>query len=65
MNPTDKNQQQINKLMTPDEVVELLHIPKGTLYQWSYSGNGPKVLKIGRHLRYRLNDVETWLDKCG
>jgi len=57
-NPTEE------PLLTPDEVAELLHIPKATLYKWSHAQTGPMVLKVGRHLRYRRSDVEAWLDEC-
>lgn len=64
MVPGTQNQQELDVLLTPEEVSELLHIPKKTLYQWSYSHTGPKTLKVGRHLRYRRSDVEAWLDEC-
>ncbi|KIF79111.1 DNA-binding protein [Streptomyces sp. 150FB] len=34
-----------------------------TLYQWKYRGIGPNVHKVGRHLRYRWQDVDAWLEK--
>lgn len=33
----------------------------GTLYQWRYTGGGPKAYRLGKHLRYRQADVESWL----
>lgn len=49
-------------LLTPDEVAELLGIPTGTLANWRYQRLGPTYLRVGRHVRYRRADVETWLD---
>ncbi|QLE75983.1 helix-turn-helix domain-containing protein [Streptomyces rectiverticillatus] len=40
-----------------------LGVPVKTLYQWKYRGIGPKVHKVGRHLRYRWREVDTWLDQ--
>ena len=31
------------------------------MYAWSYRGEGPPLIKVGRHLRYRDSDVEAWL----
>jgi hypothetical protein len=51
-------------LLTPEELVTYLKLPAvETLYQWRVRGVGPKASKVGRHLRYRLRDVELWLDE--
>ncbi|WP_411158269.1 helix-turn-helix transcriptional regulator [Streptomyces sp. CBMA29] len=49
-------------LATPVEVSEFLGVPVATLYQWRHRGIGPKVHKLGRHLRYRWAEVEEWVD---
>lgn len=49
-------------LATPAEIAEYLGVPVKTLYQWKYRGIGPQVHKVGRHLRYRWHEVDTWLD---
>ncbi|WP_432504307.1 helix-turn-helix transcriptional regulator [Kineococcus arenarius] len=49
-------------LWTVDDVAAYLGVPTGTLYQWSSRGIGPRTRKVGRHLRYRPQDVEAWLD---
>jgi excisionase family DNA binding protein len=38
-----------------------LGVPIRTLAQWAYEGKGPRFYKVGRHARYRQEDVETWL----
>lgn len=53
----------MNKLMTPEEVAELLGVPRRTLTVWRYEGIGPKGFKVGRHVRYRLVDVESWIEE--
>jgi excisionase family DNA binding protein len=50
-------------LATPAEIAEYLGVPVKTLYQWKYRGTGPKVHKVGRHLRYRWREVDAWLDR--
>jgi hypothetical protein len=52
-------------MLTPEALADLLMIPVPTLYSWNYRGVGPPVHKIGRHLRYRLTDVEEWIDLQG
>ena len=51
------------KLLKIGEVSELLGIPVGTLYQWRYTGKGPRAARLGRHLRYRPADVEGWVEE--
>jgi excisionase family DNA binding protein len=46
--------------MTPDEVAERLRVPRATLYAWRYRGIGPAAVRVGRHLRYRIEAVEQW-----
>jgi excisionase family DNA binding protein len=52
-------------LMTTMEVAEYLAVPVATLWAWRYRGEGPRAVKVGRHLRYRAEDVEHWLDSLG
>lgn len=48
-------------LMTAEDLSTYLAIPLKTVYRWSYRGEGPRSLKVGRHLRYRAQDVDEWL----
>lgn len=50
-------------LMTPTELAAILSVPLGTIYAWSSAGKGPTPIKIGRHIRYRVRDVEAFLDE--
>ncbi|MFE9659086.1 helix-turn-helix domain-containing protein [Streptomyces sp. NPDC005955] len=49
------------RLATPADIAAYLGVPVKTLYQWKYRGMGPKVHKVGRHLRYRWAEVDEWL----
>lgn len=49
-------------LMTPADLADYVGIPITTLYQWRYRRVGPKSIRVGRHLRYRRSDVDSWLD---
>jgi len=48
--------------MNITELAAYLDLPEATLYQWRYRGEGPPSIKVGRHVRYRLRDVDAWLD---
>lgn len=49
-------------LATAEEIAEYLGVPLATVYQWSSKGRGPRLIKVGRHLRARWSDIEKWLD---
>lgn len=55
----------IEPLWTADDVAAFLGVPKGTLYQWRYLGQGPRASKVGRHLRYDPADVRAWFRARG
>ncbi len=50
-------------LRTPDEVAAYLHVPTKTLAQWRYKRTGPTYQRVGRVIRYRIADVDAWLEK--
>lgn len=49
--------------MTLDEVADYLQVPAATLYRWRYRRIGPVGIRVGRHVRYRREDVDAWLAK--
>lgn len=49
-----------SKWLTRQEVADQLRVPKSTVEGWAVKGIGPKFAKFGRHVRYRLADVEAW-----
>jgi excisionase family DNA binding protein len=51
------------RLLRPDELASLLGIPLATIYRWRSRGDGPPGIRVGRHVRYRLEDVDRWLDE--
>jgi hypothetical protein len=46
----------------PPEVSEYLGVPETTLAQWRWLGTGPRWSTVGRHVRYRWEDVERYID---
>jgi excisionase family DNA binding protein len=53
----------MDKLLTLEQVAELLQVPARTLYSWRYKGEGPQGLRVGRHIRYRAADLDRWVDE--
>ena len=53
-----------DKLMSLTDVSEMLGIPVHTLYRWRYKSHGPAAgYRVGRHVRYRREAVEAWLEQ--
>jgi excisionase family DNA binding protein len=52
-------------LATVGEVAAFLRVPPKTVYQWRYSRLGPPAYRVGRHLRFRWEDVDEWLAERG
>jgi excisionase family DNA binding protein len=50
-------------LMTAEDVARYLSVPLNTLYRWRAQHDGPRSIRVGKHLRYRRVDVERWLDE--
>ena len=50
-------------LMSPAEVAMFLGVPLRTVYRWRSQRGGPRGYRVGRHVRYRIEDVEAWLDE--
>jgi excisionase family DNA binding protein len=51
------------RLLRPDELAAFLGIPLATIYRWRTRGDGPRGIRVGRHVRYRVDEVERWLDE--
>ena len=53
----------IDNLMTVQDLAAYLGVPVATVYQWNSRSLGPKRFAVGRHVRYRLVDVDAWIDQ--
>jgi excisionase family DNA binding protein len=51
------------QLLTVEELADFLQIPQTTIYAWRHRRKGPDAIRVGRHLRFRITDIESWLDK--
>jgi predicted DNA-binding transcriptional regulator AlpA len=57
--------ERLSPLWTVDDVALHLGVPIRTLYKWRRLNVGPRSFKVGRHIRYRAEDVSVWLDEHG
>ena len=54
-----------DRVLTLQEVAQLLGVLENTIYYWRYQRTGPKGHKVGKRVRYRLSDVLSWMDERG
>jgi len=52
----------VEKLLSTKEVADAIGIAPETVRFWRHAGRGPTVVRVGRYVRYRPEDVESWLD---
>lgn len=53
----------VEPLLTAADLAAYLSVPLETVYRWNHRGRGPRPLKAGRAVRYRLEDVQAWLER--
>ena len=56
--PSDRS----SELLTAEAAAERLLIAAGTLANWRVLGGGPPFVRVGRSIRYRVADLDAWLD---
>lgn len=42
------------------ELADREGVPLKSVYAWNFSGTGPRFMRIGKYVRYRLSDVLEW-----
>lgn len=59
-----QNQSRTPRLLDPKQAAAVLGVSWRTLERWRRHGAGPVFLRMSaRSIRYRLSDVERWLDQ--
>lgn len=49
-------------LLTAEQAAEYLHVQTQTLANWRGTGKGPKFIRIGRLIRYRLDALDAFIE---
>ena len=44
--------------LDPEELSERWKVPLTTLSRWRWTGTGPIFMKFGKHISYKVKDVE-------
>ncbi|WP_406030275.1 helix-turn-helix domain-containing protein [Nocardioides sp. NBC_00163] len=51
----------IEPVLSLTELCEHLHVPAQTIYDLRSQGRGPRGFRVGRELRFRIGEIESWL----
>ncbi|MBK7929873.1 MAG: helix-turn-helix domain-containing protein [Bryobacterales bacterium] len=51
----------MNTLLTEEDVAECLHVSLASIRRWRLERRGPQFIKVGSLVRYRPEDLESWL----
>ena len=49
-------------LLTVPEVALMLRVPPRRVNEWRWSGRKPDWVRVGGRIRYRLSDIEAYLE---
>jgi excisionase family DNA binding protein len=52
-----------DRLLTVEELADYLAVPAGTIYTWRYRREGPPGFRVGKYVRYRMSDVQEWIQR--
>ncbi len=63
MEPNDKKNTYELKLMTRQQVAEMLQVDTATLRRYYTTGQMPPPRRLGGQLRWPLQELQTWLDE--
>ena len=55
----------MERLMTRKQAAEHLGFAPQTLARYAWLGKGPTATKLGRSVRYKLSDIEAWIEANG
>ncbi len=50
----------MEQYLSPEDLAKRYKVPLASVYRWNSDATGPRRIKIGKHVRYRLSDVEAW-----
>lgn len=56
------NPKRSKTFLTTKDAAEYLGLQRTTLEAWRCRGGGPKFGKFGRSVRYKLTDLEAWVE---
>jgi len=51
-----------SQFLKRQEAANFLNVKKSSLEAWAVRGGGPAFVKFGRAVRYRISDLEQWVE---
>lgn len=51
----------LEPLLDISELASYLGVPVSTIYDWRTRGQGPRAHRFGKHLKFTLSDVQSWI----
>jgi predicted DNA-binding transcriptional regulator AlpA len=62
--PENHDAQPLPHLLDEFDVARITRLSVGTIRKWRFCGKGPKHLKLGTCVRYRPEDISSWLESA-
>ncbi|WP_233193567.1 helix-turn-helix domain-containing protein [Cryobacterium sp. Y29] len=59
--PATVSPEALEPLMDVTELATYLGIPVSTVYDWRVHGKGPVAYRFGKHLKFTISDVRSWM----
>jgi excisionase family DNA binding protein len=53
----------LERLISTRELAEYLGVAPQAIYDLRTAGRGPRAVHVGRELRYRVSEIQAWLDR--
>jgi len=63
-NPQSASAQTVIEVLDEKQAAAYLKVSTSLLRKWRVFRQGPKHMKIGRLVRYKRVDLESWFDSC-
>lgn len=60
--PFDLSSSPLDALLNDREVASALRTSPGVIRNWRWRGRGPRVVRLGTSVRYRVRDILAYLD---
>jgi excisionase family DNA binding protein len=51
----------LEPLLSTQQLADYLGVSVKTIYEWRAGGHGPCAVRVGRHLKFAVSDVQAWV----
>lgn len=59
----DSSNTGLEKMLSTRELAEYLGVQPQAIYDLRCDGRGPRAVHVGRELRYRVSEIQAWIDR--